>query len=479
MANKETDDLFSIFQDKYDLSNCQTKFQTKLNSSKVSSLSDKETHVPEQGNKEVNTADMDLTYPSGNDDPECGVIKKDKNLNPIEMTNVYSMIWGKVQQAKLAISDPSIFQIALDISKDDPNCMQIFDSITNEEQKQKPSSVSTSKRIVDDQNDKHFRPETHVRPETRVGPDTLASQIADLEKMLPFQRNKTSKKKRSNFDTPKPKRFKANATLPGVVSADASQSELNAATPTIPTIHNSLIQDSSKSMDNCHPHQIIDISMFEQPEWQLTTQQQDQQQLQHHHQQQQQRKYPQDYQHQPEDQLQQEHREEQQQQQQQGHHQQNQQLHKQQQQQKSEHQLLQKPQQQEKQQQRSDHQMQQEAQQQHEMQQQPQLGDQIAQISCLLCSNIYFSSLYDYQRHMALSHFKDEIISRYLEQPKSENSSTYLCVFCHMSFGSSSFLVIHLATVHNCCQQFANQELNTQLNDLTVGPLAIQMIDID
>ena len=90
-------------------------------------------------------------------------------------------------------------------------------------------------------------------------------------------------------------------------------------------------------------------------------------------------------------------------------------------------------------------------------------------IPCLLCKNVNFPSLYEYQRHLALSHFKEEIISIYLAD---QNETKFTCTVCQgdsnrtMTFAYRTFLIIHLATYHNCCLEFASKTIINQLKNV-------------
>jgi hypothetical protein len=92
------------------------------------------------------------------------------------------------------------------------------------------------------------------------------------------------------------------------------------------------------------------------------------------------------------------------------------------------------------------------------------------QIQCLLCSSTStFSSYYGYQRHLGLQHFRQQIADTYLP---SKSVAPFSCGICQigtgqeMSFNFETFLIIHLATSHNCCIDFADENLEMQLRDL-------------
>ena len=93
-------------------------------------------------------------------------------------------------------------------------------------------------------------------------------------------------------------------------------------------------------------------------------------------------------------------------------------------------------------------------------------GDISDNIKCLICHNVDFPSLYEYQRHLALSHFKEEI-SLYHLSDKIEAKCT--CTVClrdsnrTIAFVNETFLIIHLATFHNCCLEFASKAVIKQL----------------
>ena len=90
-------------------------------------------------------------------------------------------------------------------------------------------------------------------------------------------------------------------------------------------------------------------------------------------------------------------------------------------------------------------------------------------IPCLLCKTVDFPSLYEYQRHLALSHFKDEISAIYLAD---QNETKFTCTVClgdsnrTMTFAYRTFLIIHLATYHNCCLEFASKTIINQLKNV-------------
>ena len=113
----------------------------------------------------------------------------------------------------------------------------------------------------------------------------------------------------------------------------------------------------------------------------------------------------------------------------------------------------------------------------HQVQQEPEQKDDGRQspktepyelICCLICSNQTFPNLREYQRHLALTHFQKDIVNKYV--PENASGSPYSCVLCpvdfKLSFSYSSFLVIHLSTVHNCCLQFGGTDLSSQLLEL-------------
>ena len=87
-------------------------------------------------------------------------------------------------------------------------------------------------------------------------------------------------------------------------------------------------------------------------------------------------------------------------------------------------------------------------------------------IPCLICDNVDFPNLYEYQRHLALSHFKEEISLYYLPDKIETN---FPCKVCRrdsnrtIAFANETFLIIHLATFHNCCVEFASKAVIKQL----------------
>jgi hypothetical protein len=92
-------------------------------------------------------------------------------------------------------------------------------------------------------------------------------------------------------------------------------------------------------------------------------------------------------------------------------------------------------------------------------------------ILCLLCSDRDFPNMYEYQRHLALSHFREQIAKKYFPA-SSKSSESFSCDLCNskpgqeVKFFYSTFLAIHLSTVHDCCDEFATSELAEQLNEL-------------
>ena len=87
-------------------------------------------------------------------------------------------------------------------------------------------------------------------------------------------------------------------------------------------------------------------------------------------------------------------------------------------------------------------------------------------LPCLLCGNIFFPSLFEYQRHLAFSHFSENISSIYLPD---KNETKFTCTVClrdsnkTMVFANKTFLILHLATFHNCCLEFASETVINQL----------------
>ena len=92
-------------------------------------------------------------------------------------------------------------------------------------------------------------------------------------------------------------------------------------------------------------------------------------------------------------------------------------------------------------------------------------------INCLLCTNlITFPNLYEYQRHLGLIHYRQQITDTYL--PPGNTKSPFSCVVClnesgnKISFGYETFLIIHLATRHNCCIEFAETNVDMLLGTI-------------
>ena len=85
-------------------------------------------------------------------------------------------------------------------------------------------------------------------------------------------------------------------------------------------------------------------------------------------------------------------------------------------------------------------------------------------LNCFLCTNlITFPNLYEFQCHLGLQHYRQQIADTYL--PPRINTSPFPCTICikesgkKVSFDYETFLIIHLATSHNCCIEFVEKNI--------------------
>ena len=92
-------------------------------------------------------------------------------------------------------------------------------------------------------------------------------------------------------------------------------------------------------------------------------------------------------------------------------------------------------------------------------------------MNCFLCTDlITLPNLYEYQRHLGLQHYRQQIADTYL--PPGNTKAPFSCIICFkesgnkITFGYETFLIIHLATRHNCCIEFAETSVEMLLGTI-------------